>query len=210
MTSPSPGRRFANVDGHRSARAPRRGSTPLVSVVVASNGDSQRLASCLRTIVDECARTRAEVVVARAAMGSDIDTFVRSYPTVGFVEGPATASIAQLRAIGMREAAGDIVVFVEDVTAFDAERLAACVRESQHDGEAPAGENGRRVEIDWAACLARYGVRATVVGSAGVGHADAAGTPAPRPQQVGGTKNTSRLRSWLAGVGRLFRGARRS
>ena len=53
-------------------------------------------------------------------------------------------------------------------------------------------------------------VRATVVGSAGVGHADAAGTPAPRPQQVGGTENTSRLRSWLAGVGRLFRGARRS
>ncbi len=208
MTSPSPGRRFANVEGHRSARAPRRGSTPLVSVVVASNGDSQRLASCLPTIVDECARTRTEVVVARAAMGSDIDTFVRSYPTVGFVEGPATASIAQLRAIGMREAVGDIVVFVEDVTEFDAERLAACVRESQHDGEAPTGENGRRVEIDWVACLARCGVRATVAGSSGVGHADAAGTP--QPHQMDGTESTSRLRRWLSGVGRMFRGTRRS
>lgn len=210
MTSPSPGRRFTNVEGHRSARAPRRGSTPLVSVVVASNGDSQRLASCLPTIVDECARARAEVVVARAAVGPDIDAFVRSYPTVGFVEGPSSASIAQLRAIGMREASGDIVVFVEDVAEFDAERLAACVRQSQHDGAAPTGENGRPVEIDWAASLARYGVRATGAGSSAVGHLDGADTPASLIHQAGGTERRSGLRRWLSGVGRLFRGARPS
>jgi hypothetical protein len=203
MTSPSPGRRFSSVEGHRAARAPRRGSLPLVSVVVASNHDWQVLQRCLAGVVDHCARVRAEVVVARAAVGSDIDTLARMYPTVGFVEAPATASMSQLRAIGMREATGDVVVFVEDIAEFDPGWLDTFVRQAQRESGG-ASDSGQRLEVDWAAYLARYGVAPAVPG----GHqGGAAATRSPLTEQGATTGSVPKRQTWLSGLTRVFRRA---
>jgi hypothetical protein len=148
--------------------------------------------------------------VARAANEHDLDAFARSYPSVAFVRGPASASLAQLRALGMREATGDIVVLVEDVVGFDAERLAACVQHSRHDAGATAGQSARE-EIDLAACLARYGVTVvTAAGSPAAEFPDDVSAPAPGREQAHGTAHPSGLRRWLSGMGRMFRGAPRS
>lgn len=145
MTIPSVGRRLPDAEKHRVARAPRRGSVPLVSVVVASNGDWRLLQRCLASLVEPCLRLRAEVVVARAGVGPEIDTLARMYPTVGFVEGEPAASIAQLRALGMREATGDIVVLTEDDVTPDVQWLDTFARHAEHDG-ASTRDSGQGVD----------------------------------------------------------------
>lgn len=156
MTIPSIGRPLPDAEGHRAVRAPRRGSMPLLSVVVASNRDWHLLQGFLARLIEPCLRLRAEVVVARAAVGPEIDTLTKMYPSVAFVEGPVAASIAELRVLGIRAATGDIVVFAEDSGIPDAEWFDTFAHRAKGEGTGAAA-NAPHVEGDWSAFVAQRG-----------------------------------------------------
>ena len=92
-------------------------ATPHLSVVVASNGSQALLDACLRSLQEQLDRTRAEVVVARASDGHELADLERAYPNVRFVDGAAGQTIPDLRAMGMREVTGDVIVVLDDSAA---------------------------------------------------------------------------------------------
>ena len=101
-----------------------------MSVVIAGNGDWQLVYNRVATIVDECVRLRVEIILARPAASPDADMLARTFPAATIVEAPPDASIGQLRAVGMREVAGDIVVFLNDSDTLDTAWLAALARQA--------------------------------------------------------------------------------
>jgi glycosyltransferase involved in cell wall biosynthesis len=96
---------------------------PHLSVVVASTDSSFTLEACLRSLQEQSERTRAEVIVARAGAIHDIDDVVHAYPSVRFVECPADMTAPDLRAVGMRESTGDVIVLLDDDSAPSARWL---------------------------------------------------------------------------------------
>src|SRR5687768_12544508 len=131
--------RIGNSDGHRVTRVPRRGALPLVSVVIAGSGDWQLVHNRVAGIVDECIRLRVELVIVRPAASPDADALARTFPAATVVEAPADASLGYLRAAGMREVAGDIVVFVNDSDTLDTAWLAALTRQAERETSEPSG-----------------------------------------------------------------------
>jgi len=94
-------------------------ATPHLSVVVASNGPTTSLEHCLRSLLEQSGRTRAELIVARAQRLHEIETLVHAHPSVRFVEAPRDATIPDLRAVGMRESTGDVVIVMDDSSVPD-------------------------------------------------------------------------------------------
>ena len=163
MTLPSAG--TANRPGNDGVtntrvRGPRRGSTPTISVVIASNRERHLLQACLASLTDQCARMRAEIVVARAATPPDAATLSKVYPGISFLDAPADASIPELRALGMASATGDIVALTEDHCVAD-ERWLETLTQHAVDGADVVGggmDNAQRARVvDWAAYFSEYG-----------------------------------------------------
>ena len=157
MSSPSPIN--ANADAVVN-RGPRRGSAPAVSVVVASNRDKALLSACLGSLLGQCHRLSAELLVARAGSPSEVASLAKSYPSVRFVASPPDASIPQLRAIGMAKASGDVVALTEDHCIADANWVETLVNSAHGDADVVGGgmDNARRSRaVDWAAYFAEYG-----------------------------------------------------
>lgn len=141
-------------------RGARRGSAPTVSVVIASNRDRALLQACLGSLLGQCQRLSAELLVARAGTGSEVSTIAKSYPGVKFVTAPADASIPQLRAIGMAQAQGDVVALTEDHCIADENWVEALMQTARGDADVVGGgmDNARRSRaVDWAAYFAEYG-----------------------------------------------------
>ena len=106
--------------GHRKIRLTGR---PTVSVVVASTEPKEALETLLRVLVDECAQVQAEVVVARVADATEMQSLREWFPEVRFVACPDASTQTEKRTAGMMEADGDIVLMLEDRTPLDVERL---------------------------------------------------------------------------------------
>ena len=140
-------------------RGPRRGSVPTVSVVVASNRDRSLLQSCLGSLLGQCQRMNAELVVARAGTAHDVASLAKGYPGVRFVAAPPDASIPQLRAIGMAQAQGDVVALTEDHCIADENWVEALLHSVNGVDVVGGGmDNARRSRaVDWAAYFAEYG-----------------------------------------------------
>jgi GT2 family glycosyltransferase len=141
-------------------RGTRRGSAPNVSVVVASNRDKTLLHACLGSLLGQCQRLKAELVVARAGVSSEVSALGKTYPSVRFIAAPADATIPQLRAIGMGQASGDIVALTEDHCIADENWVEALTQSAHGDADVVGGgvDNARRARVvDWAAYFAEYG-----------------------------------------------------
>src|SRR5436190_1769652 len=76
--------------------------------------------ACLGSLLGQCQRLNAELLVARAGSAPDVAALAKTYPGVRFVTAPADASIPQLRAVGMAQASGDVVALTEDHCVADA------------------------------------------------------------------------------------------
>src|SRR4051812_1491302 len=87
---------------------------PHVSVVVASNHSRAQLDDCLASLVEQCERARAELIVARDDEDAELEALAAAYPSIKLARAVRGASIAELRGAGMREATGDIVMLTED------------------------------------------------------------------------------------------------
>ena len=145
-------------------RGARRGSGPTVSVVVASNRDKSLLQACLGSLLAQCQRLNAELLVARAGASSEVSALGKTYPSVRFIAAPAEATIPQLRAIGMGQAAGDIVALTEDHCIADENWVEALTHSAHGDADVVGGgvDNARRASVvDWAAYFAEYGFFST-------------------------------------------------
>jgi GT2 family glycosyltransferase len=157
MSSPS---RLDSEPAHAVRRGPRRGSGPTVSVVVASNRDKALLHACLGSLLAQCQRLNAELVVARAGASHEVAALAKTYPSVRFVTAPADASIPQLRATGMGQAQGDVVALTEDHCIADEHWVEALIQSARGDADVVGGgmDNARRSRaVDWAAYFAEYG-----------------------------------------------------
>ena len=141
-------------------REPRHGFVTSVSVVVASNRDKTLLGACLDSLLAQCQRLKAELIVARAGTAADIAALAKAYPSVRFITGPSDASIPNLRAIGMAQASGDVVALTEDHCIAGEDWVENLTQSSHADADVVGGgmDNARRSRaVDWAAYFAEYG-----------------------------------------------------
>ena len=132
-------------------KAPRRSSgarlridttMPVVSFVITSNGSLAQLSACLESVVSVV--PRAEVVVSRQGDIGELVELRRIAPAVIYVAASQPASRADLRSLGMSQATGDVVVFVDDDQAVDA----AWLRDVQgRDRKLPAARFGTRTAL---------------------------------------------------------------
>ena len=139
------------------ARGIRLGDKPVVSVVVASSRGVDVLAACLASLERQCREHQAEIVVASARRGSEIELLGERHPAIRWVTAEPHSDITQLRALGFAEARGDIVALTEDHDVVGPEWLGQRLR-----GAAPAspgsdagGDGQREQTVDWAAYFAR-------------------------------------------------------
>src|SRR5215207_5917223 len=105
MTTPPRVSRSSDGSGRAAILA-----MPHLSVVVASSGSAIALDACLRALLPQVGPTRAEVVLARAGDPGDLGDLRQTYPEVRLVAVPGSPSVGDLRAAGMRECTGDVVV----------------------------------------------------------------------------------------------------
>lgn len=135
-----------------------------MSVVVASNRDKALLKACLGSLLGQCQRLNAELLVARAGTSTEVASLAKTYPSVRFVTASADASIPQLRAIGMAQASGDVVALTEDHCIADENWVEALTQSAHGDADVVGGgmDNARRARVvDWAAYFAEYGFFST-------------------------------------------------
>jgi GT2 family glycosyltransferase len=132
--------------------------------VVASNRDKALLHACLGSLLGQCQRLNAELLVARAGTPSEVAAIGKSYPSVRFIAASHDASIPQLRALGMAQASGDVVALTEDHCIADENWVEALTQSAHGDADVVGGgmENARRARaVDWAAYFAEYGFFST-------------------------------------------------
>lgn len=102
-------------------------SGPAISLVIAIS-DAQKVCEAgLAAIVPECGRLNVEVVLACTATRRSLDALHRRHPAVRFSATEAPATLADLRAMGMRDAVGEIVVLLDGTAAAPATRRAAAL-----------------------------------------------------------------------------------
>ncbi|MGH7616405.1 MAG: glycosyltransferase [Gemmatimonadaceae bacterium] len=141
---------------------PISGTGPPISVVVASNRERSLLEGCLASLRSQCARTGAELIVVRAAVGpaSELAELRRSMPDVHFVEATANATIPELRGAGMSRASGSAVATTEDHCVAGAGWLDALLVRLRGGAAVVGGGMGnaqRRRAVDWGAYFSEYG-----------------------------------------------------
>ncbi len=142
------------------ARGMRLSDKPRISVVVASLRERRLLDACLASLLPQCARHDAEIVVARACPLAEFRELEAAYPKVLFVPAPDGSTIPYLRSAGMAAADGDIVALTEDHCVVGEDWVAQLIS-AQHKGADVVGgamDNAQRDRaIDWAAYFAEYG-----------------------------------------------------
>lgn len=130
-----------------------------LSVVVASFRDRPVLDACLASLVPQCARDGAELIVARADTLDGIARLTTAYPSVRFVAVAEGTNIPRLRGAGLAAARGSFAALTEDHCVAGAQWVATMRR---HAGGADVvggamdnAQEGRA--IDCGAFFAEYG-----------------------------------------------------
>jgi hypothetical protein len=107
----------------RSRRAPQCAS---LSVIVLSLGDRTDLERALGSIASRCRKMEAEIIVIRGGQDAgEQETLSAAYPSVRFLLSAAGASTADMRALGMACACGDIISLKTDAAVGDGNWLEA-------------------------------------------------------------------------------------
>jgi glycosyltransferase involved in cell wall biosynthesis len=139
-------------------------AAPHVSVVVASNRSRALLDDCLASLLGQCERARAELIVARDDDDAGLAAIAKAYPTVRLVATKRGATIPELRGAGMREATGDIVMLTEDHCVPGPRWVEELCLGVDNVADVAGGgmDNAQRERaVDWAAYFSEYGLFAT-------------------------------------------------
>jgi hypothetical protein len=128
------------------------------SVVVASFSGEAALRSCLDSL--ERQHGDAEVIVSAAAQPEEWTRLRPLYAWAEFVPAPATATVFQLRALGLARARGKVAVLLEDHCRVDAGWLEALVGAVEGEGGfagGPIEAGGDPSLAEFALSLVEYG-----------------------------------------------------
>ena len=112
----------------RRSSGARRVDAPTVSIVVISTQPVAQLRECVAALVPQCERIMAQLIVVREAPHADLVALSQTMPTAHIVEAPSPSTPRDLRALGMAQAAGDIVSFVTDDKVPDSSWVLSLVR----------------------------------------------------------------------------------
>lgn len=133
---------------------------PDIAVAVASFRDRSVLAACLASLVAQCERAGAPLIVARADDARSIDALEAEYPTVTFVRVEQGGDLPRIRGAALGAASGRLVALTEDHCVADADWVAQ-LRAHVNRGEDVIGgsmDNAQRARsLDWGAFFAEYG-----------------------------------------------------
>jgi GT2 family glycosyltransferase len=133
---------------------------PKISVVIASVNGPAYLDECLRSLEHQTLRAQAEVIVADCCGDGSRRLIKQKYPWVRRLGFARRKTIPELRAMGMKEAQGEIVVLTEDHCLAEShwyERLLTA--HQRHYGVVGgAVENDSSIErvVDWAVFFCEY------------------------------------------------------
>ncbi len=155
----SPPERGPTRDATWRATAPAPTSTPVVSVVVASNRDEELLRACVQSLAPQCARAGAELIVARAGTPDEVADVAARMPEARFVQ-TAHRDIPRLRGAGMAAARGEVVAVTEDHCVASDGWLDALVAGMSESADVVGGgmDNARVARaVDWGAYFSEYG-----------------------------------------------------
>lgn len=160
----APGSRPALAEKHSNLPLDSATDARVVSVVVASSRERAILEDCISSLLPQCERQHAELIVARTSGYGDIDSLLRQYPGVRFVSCPPGASIPVARGLGLFAAHGDLVALTEDHCVASDTWLAELTRHAVPGVDVVGGgmDNARTERtIDWAAFISEYGLYAS-------------------------------------------------
>ena len=118
------------------------------------------LEACLGSLHSQCHEHGAEILVARAYNGSEINELAERYPFARFVAAPTHSTIPQLRADGMAAAEGNMIALTEDHCVVASDWIAQLLRALEQGTEVAGGAMDNAQEgraVDWAAYFAEYG-----------------------------------------------------
>ena len=87
---------------------------PTVAVVIASSGARAWLSECLASLIPQCLRSNAELVVVRADTPSAIMELSTAYPYVRFIFAPPRTAVSELRSAGVAAVAAAVVTLLDD------------------------------------------------------------------------------------------------
>ena len=129
------------------------------SVIIASVNGLPSIAECLTALDQSRNGFDAEIVVVDATDERTADYIANDFPHVKLIRLPERVGIPEMRPIGMREAAGDYLIVIEDHCIAPENWFAEIAR--AHDaGYAVVGgavENGATKRLmDWAVFLCEY------------------------------------------------------
>ena len=144
-----------------SARVEDGGTSPELSVVIASVNGYGYIAECLRALERQRGRGRAEVIVVEASGNGAAERIARDFPWATVVPAAAPRPIPELRSVGIRRARAGIVVTTEDHCVFAEDWFDQILHAHEAHPHAAIGgavENASRARlVDWAAYLCEYG-----------------------------------------------------
>ena len=98
----------------RRDSVPPSAEGPTVAVVVASRGPRSWLTACLASLVPQCLRTGAELVVVRADTPSAIAELSAMYPHARFIFAPPRTGIEDLRSTGLAGVSAPVTTLLDD------------------------------------------------------------------------------------------------
>ncbi|HXF95970.1 MAG TPA: hypothetical protein VNI61_07685 [Gemmatimonadales bacterium] len=91
---------------------------PSLSVVLVSRQDAAGMSAAVERLRAACREMQVELVVVRALRPGELARVPPGADGVRLIAAPPEASVADLRRLGMTEAAGDIVAFTEETGAL--------------------------------------------------------------------------------------------
>ncbi|MEP6902066.1 MAG: glycosyltransferase [Actinomycetota bacterium] len=132
---------------------------PKFSVIIASVNGLPSMAECLTALEQSRNGFDVEIVVVDATGEQTTDYIENNFPQVKLVKLPERCGIPEMRAIGMREAAGDYFIVIED-HCMAPQNWFAEISKAHDAGYAVVGgsvENGATKRLmDWAVFLCEY------------------------------------------------------
>ena len=88
---------------------------PTFAVVIASRGSRAWLSECLTSLIPQCLRAGAELVVPRADTPEAIVQLSAAYPCARFIFAPPRTTIPELRSAGLATVSASLVAFLDDL-----------------------------------------------------------------------------------------------
>lgn len=129
-----------------------------IAVAVASFRDRVVLDACLASLVPQCERAGAPLVVARADAPDMIDALSAAYPSVTFVRVEQGTDLPRIRGAALGAAKGRLVALTEDHCVADADWVAHLRAHADGDHDVVGGsmdnaQRARALDFQTSHCL---------------------------------------------------------